>query len=91
LAGLLVSAARTDAQTNAINSTPAFVGAVTATVGRALRRGEVGVQVVARPTVETGSQNSRVVAGETPPPDADVHAAAFTIQQVRLTVRTWER
>lgn len=125
LAGLLVSAARAevllqDDSSERVNtdSTAAFVAAVTETVGRTLRRADVGVQVVAHSTAGNGSRrgtispggrgesgdgrdgsgdsrdesaDGRVVAGETPPPNADVHAAAFAVRRVELTVRTWDR
>jgi hypothetical protein len=45
-----------------------------------------------RSTSLTNSASSeRVVAGRTPPPDADVYAAALAVREVRLTVRTWSR
>ncbi|MFC7081029.1 hypothetical protein ACFQJ6_13860 [Halorussus caseinilyticus] len=51
------------------------------------------MQVVARRTptnsTPTADSDGRVVAGDTPPPDADVHAATLEVRRVRLTVRTW--
>lgn len=90
LAGLLASAATVD-ETSDFDSASAFVAAVTASVNRTLRRAPVGVQVIARRETSDRPSNGRVVAGETPPPDADVHAAAFSVRRVGLTVRTWDR
>ncbi|MFC4449313.1 DUF7284 family protein [Halorussus aquaticus] len=47
----------------------------------------------ATPTASTSNvtHEGRVVAGDAPPPDADVHAAGFAVRQVRLTVRTWSK
>lgn len=95
LAGLLASAAVADAGPA---SRDEFVQAVRQRVGRAVRRRAVGVQVVARrnrsksrASKSNTAQEGRVVAGDAPPPDADVHAAAFAVRQVRLTVRTWSQ
>lgn len=100
LAGLLASAASADAglevadgsSATAQNRSTAFVRAVTERVGRALRRPDVGVQVVAlrSPTAPNSTHGGRVVAGATPP-DGDVHAAGFTVRRVEFTVRTWLR
>lgn len=74
------------------SATP-FVRAVAARVERALRRGDVTAQVVARRPASgresKASGATEVVAGPEPPPDADVYAAAFGVRGVRLTVRTW--
>ncbi|WP_435179691.1 DUF7284 family protein [Halorussus sp. AFM4] len=98
LAGLLARAATADTadsrpptRAQSTVGTTGFVGAVTARVERALRRLDGDVQVVARRNASdaTATPGSRVVAGEAPPPDADVHSAAFAVRDVRLTVRTW--
>ncbi|NEU57539.1 hypothetical protein [Halorussus sp. MSC15.2] len=95
LAGLLASAAVAD---SGPESHDGFVQAVTTRVGRTLRRLDGDAQVVARknrPQSRASESNTahegRVVAGDAPPPDADVHAAAFAVRQVRLTVRTWSQ
>ncbi|NHN58059.1 MULTISPECIES: hypothetical protein [Halorussus] len=98
LAGLLASAATADATGSrappAARSTAdaiSFVRAVTARVDRALRRLDGGVQVIAQRNASalSGTPHGRVVAGDAPPPEADVHAARFAVRGVRLTVRTW--
>jgi hypothetical protein len=86
LAGLLASAVLADPTAT---STPAFTAAVTERVVHVVRRAEVGVQVIARPTAADASTDNRVVAGAPPPPAVDVHAAAFAVRRVRLIVRTW--
>lgn len=68
------------------------------------RRSDVSMQVVADSMLNSDSMpefdstpdpdstpDGRIVAGPTPPPDADVHAARIEVRQVRLTVRTWSR
>lgn len=95
LAGLLASAARADAESASARRPTAaptpFVRAVTARVGRAIRRLDAAVQVIARlPSAEPDSTpGGRVTAGPAPPPDADVHAASFAVRGVAFTVRTW--
>lgn len=97
LAGLLAATVLADAnesttafQRNATST--AFQQAVTARVTRAVRRPDVGVQVIARPRGDDQSASgNRVTAGENPPPDVDLHAAAVEVLAVRLTVRTWSR
>lgn len=97
LAGLLAAAALADAEgaSTAVSqsaSTNTFQRAVTAKVSRALRHSDVGVQVVADSNPGRDSAlGSRVVAGGSPPPNADVHAAEVEVRRVRLTVRTWSR
>lgn len=87
LAGLLASAVVRDDQP--IRSTN-FTRAVTAMASRALRRRDVDVQVIAREKADLDSTDSeRVVAGTPPPPHTDVHAAAFAVRNVTLTVRVW--
>jgi hypothetical protein len=112
LAGLLAAAALADAKTadatladseeasTAVSQSGSttFQRAVTAKVGRVLRRADVplrgpdvGVQVVADSNPGRDALGSRIVAGEPPPSTADVHAARVEVRRVRLTVRTWSR
>ena len=86
LAGLLAAAALADAG----EATASFERAVTAKVNNTFQRPDVGVQVVTDPIPDRNSPlGGRVVAGDTPPPNADVHAAVVEVRRVRLTVRTW--
>jgi hypothetical protein len=87
LAGLLASAANTDAR----GTPPDFVRAVTAEVNNTLRQyssADLGVQVVARSTNESTARH-RITAGKYPPPTTDVHAARLELREAQLTVRTW--
>lgn len=89
LAGLLAAAALADI--GEASTTP-FRRAVIERVGRALRYSDVSVQVVADPIPDRDSAlGSPVVAGDAPPPDADVHAAVVEVRRARLTVRTWSK
>ena len=93
LAGLLAAAAIEDADGTA----GGFVRTATARVERTLTRTNRGSQVIARTRSTTGREPhnrperaaGRIVVGRSPPPDADVHAAAFAVRGVRVTVRTW--
>lgn len=98
LAGLLASAVTADdtgssrsPRAEPTGAATGFVQAVTSRVERALRQIDDDLQVVARRNASdaTAAPGSRVVAGDAPPPDADVHSAAFALRGVRLTVRTW--
>lgn len=105
LAGLLADAvfAETALPDVSVNATTDFRQAVITTVGRALRRSDVGVRVLADckectcEECEFGLSSGRITVGEQPPSQADVHAARLLVpgehpdRQVRLTVRTWSR
>ncbi|WP_137283345.1 DUF7284 family protein [Halorussus salinisoli] len=105
LAGLLASAAVADARRTArtgfVQAATTRVGRAVrrravrqaATQHAAVRNPAVGVQVVARRSSSTANSTTRgrVVAGDTPPPAADVHAATFEVRGVELTVRTWSK
>lgn len=91
LAGLLATAAVASAGADDSKGVSAneFERAVTERVNRTLRRSG-GAQVVARwESSGDPSLSGRTIAGGRPPPDADVHAAVFSVSSVRLTVRTW--
>jgi hypothetical protein len=84
LAGLLAASAVRNATLDGSRFGPAagFERAATERVGRALRRADTDdrVQVIARWEPFPGSTlDGRTVAGANPPPDADVHAAAFWV------------
>jgi len=91
LAGLLASAVRAEARASGPHSPEsAFVAAVAERLNRTLRRTETGAQVVARrPADRNASAEHRIVVGDRPPRNADVHAAGFVAREVRFTVRTW--
>lgn len=92
LAGLLATAAAAsgrggDSQTV---SAARFERAVTERVNRTLRRTPNTAQVVARrASPRPATHGERVIAGRRPPPKTDVHAAVFSVSNVRITVRTW--
>lgn len=93
LAGLLAAAVARENVDTRQGSTD-FVRAVTEKVERALGRADRDVQVVARPKSESApasgaTTEDRVVVGDAPPPEADLHAAGFEVRRVRVTVRTW--
>ncbi|WP_276300564.1 DUF7284 family protein [Halorussus lipolyticus] len=101
LAGLLASATRADAggaaDAGRATADPDFAGrdfarSVTASVNRTLRRhlpAGLGVQVVATEVEPRTGTGDRLVAGGTPPPETEVHAARFELRRTRFTVRTW--
>lgn len=81
LAGLLAGAAVASAGVVRPNEgSAAFQRAVTDRVNRTLRRFESGVQVTVtwRPVADS-TLGGRVVAGDRPPPDADLHAATVVV------------
>lgn len=94
LAGLLASVVRTDGRAaapgDATTANSTFVEAVSGRLNRTLRRTGPSAQVVARrPADRNATTERRLVVGEPPPRDADVHAAGFVAREVRFTVRTW--
>jgi len=93
LAGLLAAAAVRHAALGGSQLVPdaGFERAAAERVGRALRRAETDhrVQAVARWEPVPGAPlDGRVVAGADPPPDADVHAAAFSVPSGLPDVRS---
>lgn len=82
LAGLLAAAAVRNATLDGSRLAPdrGFERAAERRVSRALQRAGTDAQVVARWEPFPGSRlGGRAVAGRTPPPDADVHAAALSV------------
>lgn len=96
LAGLLAAAAVRNATLDGSRFAPAAGSerAATERVGRALRRADTDdrVQVLAHWEPFPGSPlDGRALAGEHPPSDADVHAAAFSVPSGLPAVRSSAR
>ncbi|WP_162224513.1 DUF7284 family protein [Halorussus amylolyticus] len=91
LTGLLATVAVTSARVgdSRIADAGAFERAVADRVNRTLRRSETSAQVRADWEPHSDSTlGGEVVAGETPPPDADVHAATLSVSSDLPTVRS---